>query len=705
MIDEMEIQNYRSVWEPTVVPIDDRISILIGANEAGKSNLLKGISKFKDEEPILPKSLSNNREYNPDEYGDINVLTSIFRKDACDDIQWLEEPHTYDDTLDIPLGGDETVPTQEELYHSKLLSQYRLAIIRYASGAHKVTFVDTDNEYIENDDFPISIEEFLDGRKRDVVKIAEQFVNHLGASRDLNKFLTDETEFHEENDLVDNLDAVERGIRGEQRESESEDVEELLHTPETIDLPSLDELAQQASELNTLLSTIDSVNDPLQTFPNIINQMSIDLAESEYDLINDSQSPVLRGLFSLGSISLENYSSYNSSRLEDDLKNACTELERLLNAFWAFDVARRDEIDELPPLGEEPYSVSFEKTETALKLYLQEGDEEKVLLGQRSDGLRWIMTFLLSILGERSDSNKRGIILLDDPGIHLHPEAERQLLRALYYVVPQAQVIYSTHSPGLIDQSNPQQLRVVQYDSDNGTSVTQDLQQASDVDSGIDILRTVREALGWTLNHSLFAGEQTILVEGLTDKIYIELFNEYFSYEGDRSYLDETTVILDGGGDKIAFLSRILNAEDIDHVLLLDDDKVGQEFDDWMEDQTLFYRDLDWDSIGDYPMEVEDLLNPELVVTSLNEELPEPVELNLEATLGHIEHVDQPIMDLLDSKFDDIDLDDLKGDLATNISKKVREAHRSRSDEYQDTGKRFEQLIEELNSKLQNHSQ
>ena len=52
---------------------------------------------------------------------------------------------------------------------------------------------------------------------------------------------------------------------------------------------------------------------------------------------------------------------------------------------------------------------------------------EEVELEARSSGLQWFFSFFLVFLVERSDEHKDAILLLDEPGVSLHPLAQRDL--------------------------------------------------------------------------------------------------------------------------------------------------------------------------------------------------------------------------------------------------------------------------------------
>lgn len=87
------------------------------------------------------------------------------------------------------------------------------------------------------------------------------------------------------------------------------------------------------------------------------------------------------------------------------------------------------------------------------------GDQKKpVMLSQLSSGEKMIFLIVADIArrllilnkGNPDFENHRGIVLIDEIGLHLHPKWQRQILPALHHVFPNVQFICTTHSPQVI---------------------------------------------------------------------------------------------------------------------------------------------------------------------------------------------------------------------------------------------------------------
>ena len=82
-------------------------------------------------------------------------------------------------------------------------------------------------------------------------------------------------------------------------------------------------------------------------------------------------------------------------------------------------------------------------------------------LGTRSRGFVWFFSFLAWFSQQRK-RNIPLILLLDEPGLFLHASAQDDLLRYIEKELkPHHQVIYTTHSPFMVDPAHFSRIRIV----------------------------------------------------------------------------------------------------------------------------------------------------------------------------------------------------------------------------------------------------
>lgn len=163
-----------------------------------------------------------------------------------------------------------------------------------------------------------------------------------------------------------------------------------------------------------------------------------------------------------------------------------------------------------------------------------------------------------------------GTIVIEEPEMYLHPQAQRYFYRLLCSMTEagQCQVIYSTHSPVFADVSRFESLRLVRKESGQPTRVSfvspeqkEDLKKARDAFKLGGKFDTAR-------NEVLFAN-RALLVEGYGDRIAALIVAENLSFDLDA----EGIAVVDCGGKAgIELVVRVCQALEIPVVVLHDED-------------------------------------------------------------------------------------------------------------------------------------
>lgn len=165
-------------------------------------------------------------------------------------------------------------------------------------------------------------------------------------------------------------------------------------------------------------------------------------------------------------------------------------------------------------------------------------------LDDRSSGFRWFLSFVAAFMEFEDDRNV--IVLLDEPGLSLHGRAQGDFLRFIdEQVASKHQVLFTTHSPFLVDTRHLDRVRVVEYaDPEVGGTVTT-VDGATTADP--DTLFPLQAALGYDVAQSLFIGAHNLVVEGYSDYWYLTVISEHLRVQG-KDGLDERWRVLPAGG-------------------------------------------------------------------------------------------------------------------------------------------------------------
>jgi AAA ATPase domain/AAA domain, putative AbiEii toxin, Type IV TA system len=161
--------------------------------------------------------------------------------------------------------------------------------------------------------------------------------------------------------------------------------------------------------------------------------------------------------------------------------------------------------------------------------------------GERSGGFVWFFSFVAAF-SELRDAEGL-VLLLDEPGLGLHAAGQADLLRYLdEQLAVGHQVVYTTHSPYMVNAGRPHRVRTVEDVPGEGTRIGNGGGAASR-----DTVLPLTGALATALLSGLGTGPRTLLVGGVPDLVYLEVMSGYLR-EGGRRGLDPAWRILPTGG-------------------------------------------------------------------------------------------------------------------------------------------------------------
>lgn len=141
------------------------------------------------------------------------------------------------------------------------------------------------------------------------------------------------------------------------------------------------------------------------------------------------------------------------------------------------------------------YTFTFNADGHYFRIFVSDGERpEPIELESRSKGLQWFFSFFLVFLAESKDNHENCILLLDEPGLSLHPNAQMDLIKFFNRLSDQNQLIYTTHLPFLVDHNNLDKVKAV-YTEKGLTKASNDISKA---DKEKKAIQPVNAAIGIT---------------------------------------------------------------------------------------------------------------------------------------------------------------------------------------------------------------
>jgi energy-coupling factor transporter ATP-binding protein EcfA2 len=248
-----------------------------------------------------------------------------------------------------------------------------------------------------------------------------------------------------------------------------------------------------------------------------------------------------------------------------------------------------------------------------------------VPFSERSAGFIWFFSFLVKF-AQIKKTHGNVILLLDEPGLTLHGTAQLDLLR--YFaeqIAPRHQLIWSTHSPFMVPPENLASVRtvedVVETDARGrkksiGTKIRSDV-LTTDPQTNFPVFG----AMGFEITQTLIIGKNTLLVEGPSDVLYLQIASAALKAAG-RAHLAARWALCPSGGiDKVLPFVKLFYGNKLNVAVLTDFDRGQRRKLDDLYRSALLEQEriiLATEIAGKDEADIEDFFAPQLFVDLVN---------------------------------------------------------------------------------------
>ena len=529
---KVRIQNFQSVIDSNEFEIGD-VSCLVGKNEAGKTAMLKALYRLNPWNPQDSKYNATHdyprkdfAAYESEVESDLrkpaNVVTAIFMLEP-EDVECVSS-----------LIGKDSVPSNE-------------VILTLSKGYDNVLRVGS-----------------MDMR-------LEPALNHLVSSYDLPESTA--TKLRQLSTAETMLDELRTSGEGTGR------VEALLE-----DLTAIHETGLSLFVYRKILRERIPKFLYFDEYYQMKGQDNLDalLERTQSDTLEDSDHPLL-GLIGLAGLRLDTVvSAENTETLIARLEAAGNRLSQSVLRYWSQNshLRMRFDIREARPQdgpGMDQGTNIWGRVEDTRHMV-------STALGTRSKGFVWFFSFLAWYDKLQRDGENL-ILLLDEPGLSLHGRAQADLLSYFEQELrPHHQLIYTTHSPFMVDPGHFDRVQIVQdlsieAHSDDlpeerqGTKVSTDVLEATS-----DSLFPLQGALGYEIHQSLFIGPNCLVVEGVSDLLYLQTLSAVLQKQGQRGLSADWTITPVGGASNVPTFVALIGAQTkLNVAVLIDFQKKDQQ--------------------------------------------------------------------------------------------------------------------------------
>ena len=526
-----KVQMYRPILDSGWVTVDD-ITVIVGKNESGKTALLRALHKFNP--------------FNPDPYTLDREWPRGHRKS-----QSLNEKVV---TVRFEFEGDESREIASVITNNEKPTGVEIA--RTYDGDYKYTLLPDDDviSQLRHETVATLLEElnFSEDASAELKEILSQVREQATETFEGSGVVALGESIDEYNDSIDS--AVQEDT--EQDRTDAERAKDALSQ-----LSKLADIGDDRKKLEELISgwipTFIYMDDH-KPFQGSVYLNHIGDRKNSNQLTEEDKTFLM--ILEMAGLDFDQeYQRADTENKEQrmlDMNDASLTLTNLLADHWS----QREYQIRLEADGHHVIAFVSDEVQPAL-----------VPLDERSKGFQWFFSFDTTFLHETKGTFRNAVILLDEPGLHLHAAAQRDLLLRLKKYAEGNQLIYTTHMPFMIDMERLDNIRTCVESKEQGATVSEDFYAADE-----HARFPLQAALGLSMSQSLFVGPYNLVVEGVTDFWLLSTMAMILRPE-DAGSLDERIVITPAGGaTKAAYVATILAGQQLSVVVLLDSDPEGE---------------------------------------------------------------------------------------------------------------------------------
>lgn len=532
MLEKIYIENFLSLVNEQELKISNRITTLIGGNAAGKTSILKAISKLNGES-------IDTKEKNINHKNDETKIFAKFRISVSEQKEINSIYHDEDDNRFI------LYPASEDIFYNLYLKE---------NGELEYSLCNQNEEEIDLIELSIPtiinyFDDLLKEIENDEVKI--KIIDKISNKNTISKVLDELTE-EEKNMITDNIKNM------------------------------LSKLSKEINDLsNTLIPNYKFIY--MNSFKDVlVDKILID------DI--DKNKTVLNFLDIAGIKKEEIINAVNS----DDRQQIRTIENKTVSVVTQhfkkiFSQVKDDEYFKI--------SMTIDNKNRSLDFWIQNKITGEAVLpfSAESEGMQWYLSMYLRLYEyfNNIEENTKYILLLDEPNIYLHAEAQYDLLNNVFkQKLRDVQIIYSTHSPYMIDAEDLYSLRIVDKDDEtkifNMTIDYLKFKRKNEKIGDVDVLSPALIATGINISNQLTISpsDKIIVVEGPHDYYMLSAMKEILKIDD-----NDIKIIPCHGATKVPFMCSYLYGLGYNIVALLDNDTDGRKA---MKELSFENEDLDF---------------------------------------------------------------------------------------------------------------
>jgi len=425
----VQVQNFRSISDTGRIFLDPNITLFAGKNESGKTNILKALECFSNDEfneEDIPIDVENGEKLEPTVTVNFEVDKKILSKVS-------KIPEIFQDIGVFECEVTRTRSNSQVVKGTAVMALIKDEFNSFREKLYSLNTVILHNGLLDEDSKILFIEAYNDVRSEYDKQLFEDFCNTI-------------------KDLLHNEKLDEAFVK---------DIIEIVN--------------DHVNELEKNISNIDRIIDNMnKIIPSFI------LFDSFNDMLPDS--------INLGSETpniISNFYKLVNITDTEELFNAKGQArKRLVDKISA---TISGDFGSFYSQNEVKLTVDIDGDELYFYIYDHDGDTP-FRPQQRSKGFQWFLSFFLTL---SAHENKNYVLLIDEPGLYLHAKAQDDILNILEKISKEKQILVTTHSPYLLNSDRLERIRLVSRGSSQRTYVENKIHKGADIETLTPVITAI----------------------------------------------------------------------------------------------------------------------------------------------------------------------------------------------------------------------
>jgi len=279
----------------------------------------------------------------------------------------------------------------------------------------------------------------------------------------------------------------------------------------------------------------------------------------------------VRNYLKIADLKPEFFDQKNSRILKQKIEKLNHEITLDFHAYWRQSVGKDNKINISFELEHYDHNTPEKVGKPYIEFWIKDKDE-RLYPKQRSRGVRWFLSFYLELKAYAMKNQKTRVLLIDEPAMSLHARAQEDVLKVFEDIKTHLQIIYTTHSPHLINENKLYRVLAIQRANESEYSESMIYEPGSLKTASSDTLSPIYVLMGSRLNAQEFIHkENNIILEDLPTYFYLMAISKIAGLKKKLHFIPATNT------GNVATMANLLMGWKLGYTIILGNTEESQQ--------------------------------------------------------------------------------------------------------------------------------